>query len=149
MSKIVRAQDILKEKGFVAPVFDTAAFQADVAMFFRDHSVEDYLLIYVLRFADFKDAPRSGFASSLFVTSAERLCGEVFIGYAVPPELLRQEPDGPYFGNLQDTEISRPHIIVDEPFAANAVGLLKMLGFTVGRRHKSRFGVPVYKVTLF
>ena len=58
MSKIIRAQDILKEKGFVAPVFDTAAFQADVAMFFRDHSVEDYLLIYVLRFAEFKDAPR-------------------------------------------------------------------------------------------
>ena len=72
MSKIIRAQDILKEKGFVASFFDPAAFQADVAMFFRDQSVEDYLLIYVLRLADFKDAPRSGFASSLFVTSAAR-----------------------------------------------------------------------------
>ena len=74
---------------------------------------------------------------------------DVCCGYAFPLDLLRQHPYGSYFVNLHDTEISRPHIIVDEPFAANAVGLLKMLGFTVGRRHKSRFGVPVYKVTLF
>lgn len=43
--------------------------------------------------------------------------------------------------------ILQPIVVVDEPYATNAVALLKMAGFIVSRRHKWR-GISAYTVTL-
>ena len=40
-----------------------------------------------------------------------------------------------------------PFIIIDEPYATNAIGLLKMLGFIVSRKRNSWFGR--YKEALY
>ena len=57
VTKFVRAQDILKEKGFKAPPFDTAAFQNAVVEFFRENDMSAKLTIRTMRFLDYKNAP--------------------------------------------------------------------------------------------
>ena len=59
VSKFIRAQDILKEKGFKAPPFDTAAFQNAVVEFFRENDMSAKLTIKTMRFLDYKNAPKN------------------------------------------------------------------------------------------
>ena len=62
VTKFVRAQDILKEKGFKAPPFDTAGFQNAVVEFFRKNDVSAKLPVIPLRFVELPDPPQSGFS---------------------------------------------------------------------------------------
>lgn len=153
VSKIIRAQDILKEKGYTAPKFDTMGFQSAAADFFRKSDVSARLTVFSVRFLDYEGAPLSGFHACTEYTSREYddILASVHAGrdgdgytydYPLPPFL------GSRFGTLGYTdEIGIPYIIVDEPYITNAVGLLKLCGFIVSRKHKT-FGIPSYTVTL-
>lgn len=128
VTKFVRAQDILKEKGFKASPFDTAGFQNAVVEFFRKNDVSERLSIISVRFLDYEDAPECGFAASTECVYNDYL-GPGFDKYIFPHFL------GGYFGGTEEYVCS-PYIIVDEPYVTNAVALLKMAGFIVSRKHK-------------
>lgn len=139
VTKFVRAQDILKEKGFKASPFDTAGFQNAVVEFFRKNDVSERLSIISVRFLDYEDAPECGFAASTEGVYNDYL-GPGFDKYIFPHFL------GGYFGGA-DEYVIFPYIIVDEPYVTNAVALLKMAGFIVSRKHK-RLKHDSYTVTL-
>ena len=128
VTKFVRAQDILKEKGFKASPFDTAGLQNAVVEFFRKNDVSERLSIISVRFLDYEDAPECGFAASTEGVYNDYL-GPGFDKYIFPHFL------GGYFGGTEEYVCS-PYIIVDEPYVTNAVALLKMAGFIVSRKHK-------------
>lgn len=128
VTKFVRAQDILKEKGFKASPFDTAGFQNAVVEFFRKNDVSERLSIISVRFLDYEDAPECGFAASTEGVYNDYL-GPGFDKYIFPHFL------GGYFGGTEEYVCS-PYIIVDEPYVTNAVALLKIAGFIVSRKHK-------------
>lgn len=180
VTKFVRAQDILKEKGFKAPPFDTAAFQNAVVEFFRENDMSAKLTIRTMRFLDYKNAPKDAlFISTIPVVThyvvnekeweeEENYCGEIEKYYIVNTERIDNdkktvsrsyiseddldcehpriwdEHEYPYPQFIKDaigTDSSdTPFIIIDEPYATNAIGLLKMLGFIVSRKRKSWFG---------
>lgn len=52
MAKIISAQSILKQKGYVQNKFDTNGFMQTVAQYFIDNSVESKLLLVPFRFLD-------------------------------------------------------------------------------------------------
>lgn len=148
VSKIIRAQDILKRKGYATPRFDTAGFQSAVASFFENHDVSASLTVFPCRFLDYENTPSSGFHACTEYTAKTpdefgvSRDGKFFYDYPLPPFL------GGRFGTLGYTdEIGFPYILVDEPYTTNAVGLLKLCGFIVSRKHKV-FGIPCYTVTL-
>nr|DAE09178.1 MAG TPA: hypothetical protein [Siphoviridae sp. ctZro7] len=139
VTKFVRAQDILKEKGFKAPPFDTAGFQNAVVEFFQKNDVSARLSIISVRFLDYEGAPACGFAASTEGVYNDYL-GPGFDKYIFPHFL------GRYFGGFEEYACS-PYIIVDEPYVTNAVALLKMAGFIVSRKHK-QLKHHAYTVTL-
>lgn len=181
VSKFIRAQDILKEKGFKAPPFDTAAFQNAVVEFFRENDMSAKLTIKTMRFLDYKNAPKNPlFISTVPVVThyvineeereeEEDSWGEMIKYYTVNIERIENgektvsrsciseedldcehprkwdEYKYPYPQFLHDVvggsgSTDSPFIIIDEPYATNAIGLLKMLGFIVSRKRKSWFG---------
>ena len=162
VTKFVRAQDILKEKGFKTPPFDTAAFQNAVVEYFQAHEVSAKLEVVSMRFVELADAPLCGFA----MTEERRLWSmEPRSHYSRRGHLIIDEPEKVYSTayiippfltpciNCDEEDVNggkyilRPIIVVDEPYATNAVALLKMAGFIVSRKHKWR-GYPAYTVTL-
>ena len=182
VTKFVRAQDILKEKGFKAPPFDTAAFQNAVVEFFRENDMSAKLTIRTMRFLDYKNAPKA----PLFISTApvvtryieivnkeiwkeeENEDGEIVKYYEMHREwwrddvrtsatciwaeeeycdeeryeqIINEYPYPKFIKDVIDADSSdSPFIIIDEPYATNAIGLLKMLGFIVSRKRKSWFG---------
>ena len=188
VTKFVRAQDILKEKGFKAPPFDTAAFQNAVVKFFRENDMSAKLTIRTMRFLDYKNAPKNPlFISTVPVVThyvineeeweeEEDSWGEMIKYYTVNIERIENgkktvsrsciseddldcehpriwdEYKYPYPQFLHDViggagSSDSPFIIIDEPYATNAIGLLKMLGFIVSRKHRWR-NLSSYTVTL-
>lgn len=182
VTKFVRAQDILKEKGFKAPPFDTAGFQNAVVEFFRNNDVSAKLPVIPLRFVELPDPPQSGFSMPEKVmlhapdwhVYYERSTGVTVIENNKAAKALEElggefeTDDGRYYffeyrnagteqvykGGHTDvngiTYAKKPVIFVDEPYAANAVALLKMAGFIVSRKHKysgSKY-LSCYDVTL-
>lgn len=84
VSKFIRAQDILKEKGFKAPPFDTAAFQNAVVEFFRENDMSAKLTIKTMRFLDYKNAPKN----PLFISTVP-----VVTHYVINEEEREEEED--------------------------------------------------------
>lgn len=142
VTKFVRAQDILKEKGFKAPPFDTAGFQNAVVEFFRKNDVSVKLAIFGVRFVDYEGTPKCGFSDCSQYNSCETWWdGRKIFNYDLPDYLDCR------IGYLTTTGFSSPFFIVDEPYLTNAVALLKMAGFIVGRKRRAG-GVPTYDITL-
>lgn len=54
MGKIISAQSILKQKGYVHNKFDTDGFMDAVGQYFIDNDVESKLLLIPFRFLDLK-----------------------------------------------------------------------------------------------
>lgn len=146
-SKLIRAHDILKQKGFVLPPFNTQAFQQAVTSFFTQAGVSASLEVFSIRFANYDSTPPSGFHACTSYTS--RMRDDLGISrdgwwydYPLPAFL------GSRFGTLGRTsEIGIPYVLVNEPYMSNAVGLLRILGYVVSRRHR-QFGLPACTVTL-
>ena len=174
VTKLVRAQDILKEKGFKASPFDTSAFQNAVVEFFRDNDVSAKLTIRTMRFLDYKNAPKEPlFISTVPVVThyvvneeeweeEEDIHDEMIKYYTVNIERIENrsyiseedldcehprewdEYEYPFPQFMRDIinldSAGSPFIVIDEPYATNAIGLLKMLGFIVSRKYKTWFG---------
>lgn len=135
VTKFVRAQDILKEKGFKASPFDTAGFQNAVVEFFQKNDVSAKLDIISERFIDCEGAPACGFAASTETIDDE----DLGLVYVIPS-----------FLDWYYKYCNFPFFVVDEPYVTNAVALLKMAGFIVSRKHKHKRlrGLDSYTVTL-
>lgn len=126
MGKIVTAQDMLKEKGYIEEKFDTNGFLQCVANWFREHEVKDKLIIRQKRFIEMDNPPKGGWKDMTDVEEwlkdlpwENRLC-IISKGQAVP------------------------FIWVDEPYLKNATFTLKnMAGFVVSRQKRG-----VYEVSL-
>ena len=126
MGKIVTAQDLLKEKGYVEEKFDTNGFLQCVANWFREHEVKDKLIIRQKRFIEMDNPPKGGWID---MTNVE--------------EWLK---DLPWENRLCIISKGQavPFIWVDEPYLRNATFTLKnMAGFVVSRQKRG-----VYEVSL-
>lgn len=140
IKRIIRAEDILKEKNFSFPPFNTTAFTDAVVSFFQEHDVSASLMLVPLRFVAIDDTPSDGFGVSVRVYNELR---ERYV-YRTPsfvPCLGWRSPADTYDW---DDEFA---IFINEVYMNNAVALLKMLGFIVGRPRKC-FRNKVRHVTL-
>ena len=80
----------------------------------------------------------------------ERRCKDICYLYLAEEEycdeeryeqIINEYPYPKFIKDVIDADSSdSPFIIIDEPYATNAIGLLKMLGFIVSRKRKSWFG---------
>ena len=126
MGKIVTAQDLLKEKGYIEEKFDTNGFLQCVANWFREHEVKDKLIIRQKRFIEMDNPPKGGWKD---MTDVE----EWFPSLRWEQQLI-----------LVQKGQAVPFIWVDEPYLKNATFTLKnMAGFVVSRQKRG-----VYEVSL-
>lgn len=126
MGKIITAQDLLKEKGYVEEKFDTNGFLQCVANWFREHEVKDKLLIRPKRFIEMDNPPKRGWKD---MTDVE----EWLPSFQWEQQLI-----------LVQKGQAVPFVFVDEPFVMNAVYMLRVMsGFKVKKGKKG-----VYQVTL-
>lgn len=126
MGKIITAQDLLKEKGYIEEKFDTNGFLQCVANWFREHEVKDKLIIRQKRFIEMDNPPKGGWKD---MTDVE----EWFPSLRWEQQLILVQKG-------QDV----PFIWVDEPYLKNATFTLKnMAGFVVSRQKRG-----VYEVSL-
>ena len=126
MGKILTAQDLLKEKGYIEEKFDTNGFLQCVADWFRSHNIEDKLIIRPKRFIEMDNPPKGEW---LDMTNVD----EWIVSLPWEQQLLMLQ---------KGTAV--PFIWVDEPFVKNAVFTLKtMAGYVVKRAKKG-----VYEISL-
>lgn len=126
MGKIVTAQDLLKEKGYIEEKFDTNGFLQCVTNWFREHEVKDKLIIRSKRFVEMDNPPKGGWKD---MTNVEEWFKEL-----------------PWEQQLCISSAGQnvPFIFVDEPYLKNATFTLKnMTGFVVSRQKRG-----VYEVSL-
>ena len=126
MGKILTAQDLLKEKGYIEEKFDTNGFLQCVADWFRSHNIEDKLLIRPKRFIEMDNPPKGGW---LDMTNVD----EWIVSLPWEQQLLMLQ---------KGTAV--PFIWVDEPFVKNAVFTLKtMAGYVVKRARKGCYEISL------
>ena len=126
MGKILTAQDLLKEKGYIEEKFDTNGFLQCVADWFRSHNIEDKLLVRPKRFIEMDNPPKGGWLDMSNVD-----------------EWLETLPWEQALCITQKGQ-DKPFLWVDEPFVKNAVFTLKtMAGYVVKRAKKG-----VYEISL-
>lgn len=126
MGKILTAQDLLKEKGYIEEKFDTNGFLQCVADWFRSHNIEDKLIIRPKRFIEMNNPPKGGW---LDMTNVD----EWIVSLPWEQQLLMLQ---------KGTAV--PFIWVDEPFVKNAVFTLKTMAGYVAKRAKK----GVYEISL-
>ena len=126
MGKILTAQDLLKEKGYIEEKFDSNGFLQCVADWFRSHNIEDKLLIRPKRFIEMDNPPKGGW---LDMTNVEQW----IVSLPWEQQLLMLQ---------KGTAV--PFIWVDEPFVKNAVFTLKtMAGYVVKRAKKGCYEISL------
>ncbi len=146
--KLVSAQDILAEKGYVLPKFDTDGFNNAVIEYFRANGPEAELIIRSRRFVENpKKYPPCGWLD--FTTWDENL--EVLVKIWYQQELVAYEyfdtPRSHYIDDYKRVVERDPCIYVDEPFCKNAVHMLAIMqGFVVKSRRRK--GIREYIVSL-
>ena len=129
MGKIVTAQDLLKEKGYIEEKFDTNGFLQCVADWFREHDVKDKLLIRPKRFIEMDNPPKGGWID---MTNVEQWIATL----PWEQQLLML-----YKGTAV------PFIWVDNSYLKNAIFTLKeMAGFVVTKSKGGPRGV--YEISL-
>lgn len=126
MGKILTAQDLLKEKGYIEEKFDTNGFLQCVANWFREHEVKDKLIIRQKRFIEMDNPPKGGWID---MTNVEQWLVSLPWEQALCVTQKGQD---------------KPFLWVDEPYLKNATFTLKnMAGFVVSRQKRG-----VYEVSL-
>lgn len=108
MGKIVTAQDLLKEKGYIEEKFDTNGFLQCVTNWFREHEVKDKLIIRQKRFIEMDNPPKGGWKD---MTNIDQWLASL-----------------PWEQALCITQKGQavPFIWVDEPYLRNATFTLKI-----------------------
>lgn len=155
MGKILSAQSILKQKGFVQNKFDTNGFMNAVGEYFLKNPVESRLLLFPCRFLDIeRGAGENGEDKyNMFNVTPE----EEKVGFKVQTE--KAEDGWPVFAHelyekdfdeyrLElDWYILRPRIIIDKPYFENAASVLRIMGgYVVEKWMKAK--IKRYNVTL-
>lgn len=160
MGKILRVQDILKQKGFVQKKFDTNGFMNAVGEYFLNNPVESRLLLVPYRFLDI-DRTDEEYGNPFGITEEEEK-----LGYKVQTETVlytlsslgkqiriakflqeAMENDDTQFRLNTEYGIGSPRIIIDKPFFENAAGALRVMGgYVVEKEMKKRH--KLYWVTL-
>jgi hypothetical protein len=126
MPRLPQASELLKQKGYVEPKFDTVGFTELVYEWFRQHDLKDKLIIRPRRFVEMDNPPSCGYID---MTDTEKWID------AIPWEK--------YLVMSQKGEI-RPFIFVDTPCIVNAMYSLQLMsGFIVTKCRKK-----AYEVTL-
>ncbi|WP_315314984.1 hypothetical protein [Prevotella pallens] len=126
MGKILTAQELLKEKGYIEEKFDTNGFLQCVSDWFRSHNIEDKLLIRPKRFIEMENPPKGGWED---MTNIE----EWFNTLPWEKQLL-----------LSQRGQNVPFIFIDEPFIKNAIFTLKtMAGYTIKKGKKGCYEVSL------
>ena len=126
MGKILTAQELLKEKGYIEEKFDTNGFLQCVSDWFRSHNIEDKLLIRPKRFIEMDNPPKGGWKD---MTNVE----EWFSTLPWEKQLL-----------LSQRGQNVPFIFIDEPFIKNAIFTLKtMAGYTIKKGKKGCYEVSL------
>lgn len=126
MGKILTAQDLLKEKGYIEEKFDTNGFLQCVADWFRSHNIEDKLLIRPKRFIEMDNPPKGGWKD---MTNVDEWIGSL----PWEQQLLMLQ---------KGTAV--PFIWIDEPFVKNAVFTLKTIaGYVVKRAKKGSYEISL------
>lgn len=153
MKKLISAQSILREKGFVQSKFDTNGFMQAVGQFFLDNSVQARLLLVPFRFLDIRhDEPYDHYNNAFGITPDEEK-----LGYKVQTARNSKgnidfieamfEGDFDEYAYERDAGILFPRIIIDKPFFENAASLLRLMGgFVVEKQVKKKR--KLYWVTL-
>lgn len=126
VKKLVQAATLLREKGYVEEKFDQQGFTECIYYWFKEHNIEDKLLIRPKRFVEMDNPPKGGWKD---MTDVE--------------EWLKDFPWEDQL-NIRNRGQAIPFIFVDEPFVMNAVYMLRVMnGFKVKKEKKG-----VYRVTL-
>lgn len=125
--KILRVQDLLKLKHYRASRFDTNGFMSAVQDYFLSADTSASLLLFPVRFAGHEGAPPQGWTPYPHTARDFRAAFGLTLSQSFRC-------------------ISTPTVIIDEPYAANAVALLKMYGYIVQRRRDH--GDTLYTVTV-
>ncbi len=137
--KIVSAKDILAEKGYVLPKFDTAGFTEAVVRFFRSHGVEASLIVRPVRFVEEQERyPRCGWVA--ICEWDEELQELLKRWHAAGYDNSRYTDIEEYMEWYYEYYVVRtPSILVDEPFCKNAVNMLAIMqGFVVKSRMRKK-----------
>lgn len=137
--KIVSAKDILAEKGYVLPKFDTAGFTEAVVRFFRSHGVEASLIVCPVRFVEEQERyPRCGWVA--ICEWDEELQELLKLWYASGYDNARDLDTEEDYLEMYEYYVARtPRILVDEPFCKNAVNMLAIMqGFVVKSRMRKK-----------
>lgn len=134
MGKMPNVRKILEQKGYVQNKFDTDGFGHVVEEYFQDEEkgVESTLLIRVNRFVEMDNPPACGYIDHTkdYAEWVNKLADDDWMEciYLNQSGMLCQQ------------------VVVDEPFALNAITYLKMCGFIV--KKKGKHGSTVYIVSL-
>jgi hypothetical protein len=130
--KLISAQAILAEKGYVMPKFDTDGFNNAVVEFFRAHGPEVRLQITPVRFINFDWLPKQGWKA--FFSEKDWEC------------IINDENNSFDYWKFQDTiraVSGNPQIFVDEPFVKNAVAMLQIMGGFVVKKSKKKYYISL------
>lgn len=149
MTKLISAQTILKEKGFVQNKFDTNGFMQAVGQYFLENSIESKLLLIPSRFIEIdKEVYIEG---KTYKNPLEITDDDIKVGYKVQTEMDKKYPQWAAWlidlnkRNADLTwaqvhlDISYPRIIIDKPFFENAAATLRLMGgYVVEKQMKKR-----------
>ena len=128
-TKVIFADNILKQKGIKKKEFDTAAFNDVIQKFFMEHDVSETILLHPKRFVEMENQPDGDFIDMLDTSLWERKV---------------DDPDDPFdflqYNLMLQKGLLRPMLIINEPFIGNAAAYLRdICGFTVkGRTRKKK-----------
>lgn len=128
-TKVIFADNILKQKGIKKKEFDTAAFNEVIQKFFMEHDVSETILLHPKRFVEMENQPDGDFIDMLDTSLWEKKV---------------DDPDDPFdflqYNMMLQKGLLRPMLIINEPFIGNAAAYLRdICGFTVkGRTRKKK-----------
>ena len=128
-TKVIFADNILKQKGIKKKEFDTAAFNEVIQKFFMEHDVSETILLHPKRFVEMVNQPDGDFIDMLDTSLWEKKV---------------DDPDDPFdflqYNLMLQKGLLRPMLIINEPFIGNAAAYLRdICGFTVkGRTRKKK-----------
>lgn len=128
-TKVIFADNILKQKGIKKKEFDTAAFNDVIQKFFMEHDVSETILLHPKRFVEMENQPDGDFIDMLDTSLWEKKV---------------DDPDDPFdflqYNLMLQKGLLRPMLIINEPFIGNAAAYLRdICGFTVkGRTRKKK-----------
>lgn len=138
--RIMSAQAILREKGYVPRKFDTNGFMEAVAKYFLENSIESRLLLLGERFIDLPDIPDDFDFDGTKDEKLSRCFYDIRISDKARGFKAEYEKDADgnlvYVAKLSPIvrEVCcnfgalRARIIVDKPYLKNAASLLSVMG---------------------